>query len=103
MKNPEYVRELPDDAFYVSQDQQVEDIKERLKIDINRYNWVNHIEDRDMAYTYNEKIDDRYDSFFVLIKDGKLTRVWGLSGIIPYLNQHITLLLEDEKLVTFPS
>ena len=35
----------------------------------------------------NKKLLDSYDSFFVRIEDGEYIEIWGVAGIVPYLDK----------------
>lgn len=61
-----YVRDMPDDFQFCSDSQDVQAIKNHLG-----------------------ELPDDYDSFFVLIGDGDYIAVYGMFGIIPYLNKHV--------------
>ena len=35
-------------------------------------------------------IPDKYDSFFVKVEDGEYLEIYGVEGIVPYLNKEVT-------------
>ena len=57
------VQDVPDEAVFVSDAQQVRAIKKHIGED---------------AYGF--------DSFFVIVSDGEYESVWGMCGIIPYFD-----------------
>lgn len=62
------VKDLPEDAAFVSDYQDTSALRGALGI-------------------------DSYDSYFFTTQDGEYTAVWGMEGIVPYLNKPVEKLL----------
>lgn len=60
------IKNLPENAQFVSDSQEVNSIKEFLG-----------------------RAANKYDSFFVIVGDGEYDAVWGMYGIIPYLYKEV--------------
>lgn len=62
------VSELPDGLIFVSDSQDVTEIK---------------------SFFGNHPVIDNYDSFFVAIDEGEYSEVYGMEGIVPYLYKSV--------------
>lgn len=68
--NMNTVNQIPEEAIFVSDSQDVIEIKNIV----------------------GEKAEP-YDSFFVIVGDGEYKAVWGMVGIVPYLSKLVSKIL----------
>lgn len=69
--------------------------KTRIVANLPHLQFVNNSQDVAAIKEHIGKDADDYDSFFIAIKDGDYTEVWGMVGIVPRLSKLVSRLIPN--------